>query len=215
MTTLVITFPGTVDLVDMNAAVNATWQAIRARHRGKIPSALVTIVPGAGVDGGLIDWSTPVIQLAAETVSDGPETVLEALLHQAAHGWLLSAHNGRGATPGRFHSAEYRDLATALQLAPEYVNRGVGWSKTPLRAEAVQTYGDQIAALAAASPDWVPPARTGSERGEREMRNGIVATCACPDGLKIRIRGIDAAEKLAAHPIRCDACGQLYQPAAS
>jgi len=208
MTTVVISFPGSVDLVDMDAAVNATWQAIRTRHRGRIPAALVTIVPGAGLDGGLMDWHTPVVQLPAETVSDGPEAILGWLLHQAAHGWVGDPRN-------RWHSTAYRDRATAMLLNvkqdPKFGTAGRGWSVTEITDAAVAAYGDQIAQLAAASADWEPPGRPpGSARSS--ARNGIVAACECPGTLKIRIRGIDAAEKLAAHPIRCDSCGSLYQP---
>lgn len=205
---MVITFPGSVDLVDMNAAVNATWRAIRTRHRGKIPAALVTIVPGAGLDGGLIDWDTAVIQLPARTVADGPEAILAYLLHQAAHGWAADARS-------RWHSATFRDRATALQLAvkqdPKFGTAGRGWSVTEITDEAVDTYGDQIGQLAAASADWEPPAPP-ADSPRQSQRNGIVAVCACPGALKIRIRGLDAAAKLAAHPIRCDICGELYQP---
>lgn len=205
---LVITFPGSVGLVDMNAAVNATWQAIRSRHRGKIPAALVTIVPGHGLDGGLIDWATPVIQMPAGTVNDGPEAVLGYLLHQAAHGWLAEPRR-------RWHSTAFRDRATSLLLDvkqdPKFGTSGLGWSVTEITDAAVTAYGDQIAALAEASVDWEPPApHTDSPR--QSERNGIVAVCKCPDSLKIRIRGLDAAAKLAAHPIRCDSCGALYQP---
>jgi hypothetical protein len=211
MTELVITMPDRLCPVDMEAAVNATWRAIRQRHR-RVPDALVTIVAGPGLDGGLIDWSTPVIQLPAQTVSDGPEAVLQALLHQAAHGWLAVAGDQ---VPGRWHSTGFRDRATALlldvQKHPQFGDAGFGWSETSLRDEAVTAYGDQIAQLAAASPDWVPPHRPpGSERSS--LRNGVAATCACPDGLKIRIRGIDASARLAEHPVFCGICGKSFEP---
>jgi len=45
-------------------------------------------------------------------------------------------------------------------------------------------------------------------------RNGIVARCACPDGLTIRIRGGDAASSLDARPVRCEICGQRFAPVA-
>ena len=207
---MVITFPGSVGLVDMNAAVNDTWRAIRARHRGKIPPALVTIVPGAGLDGGLIDWAnSPVIQLPAEAATEGPEAVLAYLLHQAAHGW--AGEPGIAGTRPAF-----RDRATSLLLTvkqdPKFGTAGQGWSVTEVTDAAVEAYGDQIAALAAASVDWEPP-RPPADSPRQSERNGIVAVCQCPGSLKIRIRGADAAAKLAAHPIRCDSCGQLYQPA--
>ena len=77
-----------------------------------------------------------------------------------------------------------------------------GWSMTEITDAAVEAYGDQVAQMAAASVD-----------SRQSQRNGIVAVCACPDALKIRIRGADAADKLAGHPIRSDTCSQLYQPA--
>ena len=210
MTGLVITLPGSVDLVDMSAAVNATWRAIRTRHR-KIPAALVTIVPGHGSGDDPIDWgNSPVITLSAQTVSDGPEAVLAYLLHQAAHAWV---HATGDAPAGRWHSAAYRDRARALLLDVEqdekFGTAGLGWSVTSLTDAAVAAYGDPIAALAAASPDWEPPQPT---REWKTSFNGIVAKCSCPDSLTIRIRGVNAAEKLAEHPVLCGVCGKPFQP---
>ena len=106
------------------------------------------------------------------------------------------------------------DLGLLLDVKPDTrYERAWGWRVTQLRDQAVEVYGDQIAALAAAAPDWVPPR---APRDWNSDRNGVLVRCECPDSLAVRIRGRDAAVKRATtHPMRCEICRQLFTVASA
>jgi hypothetical protein len=192
-------------------ALASTWRAIRRRHRD-VPAVALSVTPGRGSACGTVVWDAdmPVILLSAQTVSAGPRAILQALLHQAAHG-ILRARGDRPATStGRYHSSDYRDMAASVGLQPGPGARGTGWSETVLRDDTAGVYAAQLAELAAAIEHWEPPAPPPGSASWSAARNGITAACRCTPPRTIRLRGRSAADDLRDRPIRCEACGQLF-----
>jgi hypothetical protein len=100
-----------------DAVLQKVWTAIRKAHPG-VPDAEIRAVPGRrGSADASINWaeSRSLVLVGARTIEEGPEAVLNFLLHQTAHG----ATPGGGVTSaykGRWHTAEWKGHAENLGL---------------------------------------------------------------------------------------------------
>ena len=188
--------------VDMTDTLNATWEAIR-HQEPDVPRASVSIVPGRGSRHWRPDQRF--VHVAESRIDEGTIPVLEFLLHQAAHDLASDTYSG---SEGNYHGDGYRKAAERLRLHVEHAP-GHGWSLTTVPGELEEVYAPQIRQLDAAREGWHP-----QTQGDRQLRNrnGITARCQCHPEFKISIRGKDAAEKLAAHPVICSQCGQPFVP---
>jgi hypothetical protein len=185
--------------VDMTDTLNVAWEAIR-HQEPDVPRVQVSIVPGRGSSHWRPD--PRVLHVAERTVDAGSLEILGFLLHHAAHDLATVAY------ADRYHGEEYRKAAERLRLDVAEV-KGHGWIKTTVTPKLAAVYAPQLRQLEAARGDW-----EAMTRGDRKVynRNGITARCQCHPEFKISIRGKDAAEKLAAHPVICSQCGQPFLP---
>jgi hypothetical protein len=194
---ITLTAPDTLGAMTLLDALTQAWLSIRKQ---------VPDVPDAALAAGqgpahVTDWDSAVVMVPPGTVAQGGVKVMEFLLHQAAHSLTGFAYAG---SEGRRHGEAYRVAAERLGLAVRQV-KGTGWSDTSLTGELAGTYAEQVQHLDAAASAWQP----GTTRGSR---NGIVAQCPVHTDFKIRIRGADAAERLAGHPVKCSRCDQELIP---
>jgi hypothetical protein len=194
---ITLTAPDTLGAMTLRNALSQAWLAIR-KQVPDVPDATVGVGDGPA---HVIDWDSAVVMVPPGTVAQGNVKILEFLLHQAAHSL---AGEPRRTTGGRYHGNGYHDAALALGLAVEYTGTGKGWSETSLTADLAEIYADQLTQLRGAMSTWQPT--TGPSR------NGIVAQCPVHTDFKIRIRGADAASKLADHPVKCSRCDQELVP---
>lgn len=210
--------------VAMNDALTATWKAIRRRHP-KVPDATITVGPGCGSACGAVAWDTgtPVITVGAQTIADGPLAILEALLHQAAHGLLQTTEHQPGGqakhypdehsagNAGRYHNKSYRDAAQSLGLKVGWTRGGTGWSATTADDGLATVYEGPVRQLVTATTTWQPPSPL--PRSVRKSGgNGVSARCQCQPPRTIRMRGTDADADLRDHPVVCSVCGKPFTP---
>ena len=195
------------------AALERTWQTIRARHPD-VPDAVLVVASGA--EGKRLNlghfaphrWQVHgtdchEVLVGGEGLHRGPLEVLGTLLHEAAHGLAQARGVQDTSRQGRYHNRRYATLAGELGLAVASV-KPIGWSATTVSAQTAASYAGQLEELATALVLWRRQEhRIGA--GPRS-RNLLAAACGC--GRRIRV----AKATLAEAPILCTACQQPFQP---
>jgi hypothetical protein len=174
-------------------AFAVAWDAIRALHPDQpIKPVLMELAPRpwaekSGSNGGTVNWARerPLIIFDNEILDKRkPQDQLAWLLHLAAHSVVPPTGTGSGR---RYHSAAFRDVATALGLTVTPSDYDYGY--TELSAEDAQRYRsvrlpghqestDVLAEITQARKTWKPlkPSEP-AQRGDAEDRNGIVLVC--------------------------------------
>lgn len=227
------------------AALEQAWAAIQRRHPD-VPPVVVTLGAGSlGQRAGELTlghfaarrWATRDTDAAAadpnglsaglaelfvggEGLVQGAESVLETLLHEAAHGVADVRKIKDTSRQGRYHNARYKLLGEEVGLI---INQHpqIGWSLTQLAPGTVDEYADELEELAAAlvayryaegqvpampgDPDSTGGAdgdASGGEAGGRRPKNGLVLVCGCPKPRKIRA----SAAVVEFGPIICGVC---------
>lgn len=147
--------------------------------------------------------------VSADALEEGPEAVLTALLHDAAH--ILSWRRGVQDTTmrGSYHNARY--LTSAEEVGLEWpVGAGRSSSRgfvDPRLTDAARRRHEQdLVALgpviAQTLPHLIVPKSTSGRRTER-----ITAQCQCDPPRLFRI----SASALEKGPITCGVCGELFE----
>jgi hypothetical protein len=202
------------------AALEDTWQAIRARHP-EIPPVVIIIASGTGgrdAKWGHFDpqrWTVHTTGTLAEILISGeglrrpPRDVLGTLLHEAAH--ALAAARGIKDTSRqhRYHNRHYKMLAEELGLTVDH-HATIGWSLTSVPDHTADAYARWLVKLHVAMTLWRHDeykATTGTGTGNGTRTHNLIAA-ACPCGRSIRI----AATTLAAAPVTCGACEGDFTP---
>ncbi len=195
--------------------LEATWQAIRARHP-QIPQ--VVIIIASGTDGKQARWGHHApkrwqvgledrteIMVSGEGLRRGARSVLGTLLHEATHAMSAARGIQDVSRQGRYHNKKFKTQAEELGITVEHDDR-LGWSITTLPDGTAARYTDQLAALEAAITLWRHDEHTSATRTTTRNTNLIAASCPC--GRSIRV----AASTLAAAPILCEACVGYFEP---
>jgi hypothetical protein len=205
------------------AALDRTWNVIRARHP-EVSEVVMTMASASigGCAGGstLAHYATRRWQrggdlldemfVAAEGLANGPEDVLVSLLHEAAHSLADARKIQDTSRQGRYHNARYRTLATELGLAVAQVKvPDIGWSGTTLTDATAAAYAAQVADLKDAIVAWRHPELGGTAGGDGDTprannNNGLTAVCECPRRFRISPKQYDAGG------ITCDVCGTPF-----
>lgn len=134
-------------------ACESTWAAIQEANPA-VPNAVFIIGEGKGVKLGHFhahQWRTEddkegqhEVLLAGERLKDGPEGVLETLLHEAAHALC----KGRGAQDtsrqGRYHNKTFKAAAEELSLSCKKLSDTHGLAHTALTEESTSLYAPQL-----------------------------------------------------------------------
>jgi hypothetical protein len=135
------------------AALEHTWQTIRARHPD-VPEAVVVVASGsAGKRLNLGHFAPHRWQVAGadrhevlvggEGLQRGPLDVLGTLLHEAAHGLAQARGIADTSRAGRYHNRRYATLARELGLDVSTV-KPIGWSATTVPEQTAAGYAGQL-----------------------------------------------------------------------
>jgi hypothetical protein len=195
------------------AALEHTWQRIRARHPD-VPDAVLVVASGA--EGKRLNlghfaphrWQVHgadchEVLVGGEGLQRGPLEVLGTLLHEAAHGLAQARSIQDTSRQGRYHNRRYATLAGELGLAVASV-KPIGWSATTVPDATAVASAGPLEDLAAALVLWRRQEhRSGADP---RSRNLLAATCSC--GRRIRV----AKTTLAEAPILCSLCAQPFHP---
>jgi hypothetical protein len=139
------------------AALEHTWQTIRARHPD-VPEAVLVVASGsAGKRLNLGHFAPHRWQVAGadrhevlvggEGLQRGPLDVLGTLLHEAAHGLAQARGIADTSRAGRYHNRRYATLARELGLDVATV-KPIGWSATTVPEPTAACYAGQLEELA-------------------------------------------------------------------
>jgi DnaJ domain len=202
------------------AALEDTWQAIRARHP-EIPPVVIIIASGTGgrdAKWGHFDpqrWTVHTTGTLAEILISGeglrrhPRDVLGTLLHEAAHALAAVRSIKDTSRQHRYHNRHYKMLAEELGLTVDH-HATIGWSLTSVPDHTADAYARWLVKLHVAMTLWRHDeykATTGTGTGNGTRTHNLIAA-ACPCGRSIRI----AATTLAAAPVTCGACEGDFTP---
>lgn len=230
-----------VEASGLVAALETVWSAIQERHPD-VPAVVVTLGAGSvGAPAGVLKlghfaaerWvpavgraESPGVGLAelfvgGEGLRGGAESVLETLLHEAAHGVAHARGVSETSRQGRYHNKRFRDLGVEVGLRITQTPP-IGWSGTQLADGTAEEYADELAALSLALTAYryaeyqVPGVTAGGDGeagdqagedgaggkagGRKRPKNGLVLVCGCD-------RKVRAASSVAeAGPILCGLC---------
>lgn len=135
-----------------------------------------------------------------------PEDVLLVLLHEAAHGLLLSQNLGCSGG-GYYHRKEFRDECVLIGLRCEFANTSLGWNNTRWPETGVpEQYKDVLGFLRKRlALETAQAIRVPNEPGVLLPKSGrIRLECNCP-------RLVYATRRIALEGgIRCERCGGLF-----
>jgi hypothetical protein len=215
----------------------AAWEAIRVRHP-EVPA--VVIVIGAGSVGarrgelrlghfaatrwregtGAGSVALAEVFVGGEGLAQGAPSVLDTLLHEAAHALAHVRGVQDTSRQGRYHNKRYAALARELGLDVREA-QSIGWSDTSLTPATAEAYQDTIDDLVPALTLWrlsenqlhpgdnsegdAQDDDAAGDGGRPKDRN--LRPCVCSCGRRIRA----AAGTLAAGPILCGMCAQPFQ----
>lgn len=209
----------------LTAVFESAWLAIGRRHRElpeRVAFTIATAVRGRRVtrwghwapgtwkkkDGKLVGE----VFVAAERLEAGAATVMETIIHEAAHA-LVSA---RGVTDtsnrGRYHNKRYKAFAEALGLEVTR-HRAYAWAVTRLPDATARVYEEEIAAIDSALTAY----RKGAPSAGREdrvakpaakPRNRWVFGCACSPPREVIMTEANSNRG----SVLCGICGATFRP---
>lgn len=142
------------------------------------------------------------------TELDG-RALLEALLHEAAHGlaWARDVADLSGRA-GLYHTAGYRTAATELGLTCRR-DRATGWSLTEMPRPLLARNRGTVRRLGAALASAGDVDHVGADRSPGEVSlPAAYALLMCPCGRRIRM----SLGVLARGPVVCRICGDEFAP---
>ncbi|MFG3229879.1 hypothetical protein ACGF07_34540 [Kitasatospora sp. NPDC048194] len=227
------------------SALETMWSTIQARHPG-VPDAVVitgTVLPTKPTKakrsayqhwGHLTpdrwraeDGKVPELFVAAELLERGGQAVLEALLHEAAHG--LAATRGivdRSSDGLRWHNKKFAALAVEVGLQPpERAAQTIGFSDAPIKDGTAGAYRAAIRRLEEARLPVVPgdgdqaeAAAEGEEGSDepKKIKSGgkrYAVVCKClpePRRLQITPKAYGKGDRQGG--IACKWCGSEFGP---
>jgi len=201
------------------AAIERVWDVVRSHHP-ELPPVLVTLSaqPRGDVAEHSHLWSVPEggmpeLAVSREHLSRGPEYVLTAVLHAAAH----ALNHARGVQDtsrrGAYHSMRYMHAAQEFGLrwpdgAEPHSTRG--FADLELSESARVLYAEALAILGARRAAWQGQVPTAEKRGKTASRNRRPkARCGCQGAAPIWL----SRTLLDAGTVACTACGEPYRTA--
>lgn len=141
----------------------------------------------------------PEIVIRADTLADGPEQVLGALLHECAHA-LSFARGLRDSDRNQRHNRHFEHHAKELGL--EALESGWrGWALTKLTPETVGTYADELGRLAKVLTVKRAPAPQQPDKNLKRY------ACGCQPSRSLRMW----PPSFEAAPLTCPLCGQVFR----
>ena len=208
--------------------LEAAWSEIRRRHPD-VPPVVVITGTGREARGGYATlghfgaerWQhtggrLPELFVAGELLAglggqSGGRTVLETLLHEAAHGLAHTRGIKDCSRQNRYHNTRFAALARELGLTPpEAPHRTLGYSDTALDDKAADGWREVIAAIDTAHlphRGQLFPALALPTASTRAGSRFTVA-CACEPARKLSI----TPRQYETAPLICGACKATFEP---
>lgn len=201
--------PGAVSRVV--AGLELAWALLRRVH-GDMPERVAIVVSAAPPRASKVghfaagrwafaaaDGRTHEVWLSAHHLGNGPEAVLEVLLHEGAH----AANHAAGiddCSVRQIHNAHFRRKAESygLTVGKRTASRGYGY--TELGPGTAERHADAVAVLRQALEGYRLPEETHSRTAQRLL------LARCPCGGRIRL----ARAVLERHAPVCGACGERF-----
>lgn len=200
------------------ASLERAWEAIVARHP-EVPPAVLVVAPGQGRarDGLKLGhfaagrWDVAgseraEVLVGGEGLRLGPEELLGTLLHEAAHGLGHARSVSSTSRGGRYHNAQYRQLAEELGLKVAQVG-SIGWSDTSVPEELAELYRPVLEDLGHALVLWRRADGAGAGASGGASRNLLACRCRCQPPRAIRV----AEGTLRLGPITCGMCDEEFE----
>jgi hypothetical protein len=225
------------------AALEEAWSAIRDRNPD-VPPAVVITGSGANQKGTPEGyklrghhwperWITgpdkgqraPELFIAGELLSTGGRTVLEVMLHEAAH--ALAAARGikdTSAEGNRYHNKRFVKLAEELGLrGPDGTDKVTGWSNCLITDQTAAEYAEAIEHINGARLPYLldlgiisGPGEEGQDGEDGEEGTGTkprrggkrhAAECACQPPRRLQV----TPKQLEVGPILCGVCHEPFE----
>ncbi|MEV7425169.1 hypothetical protein [Streptomyces sp. NPDC091212] len=197
-------------------SLHAVWEHLRT-ELPDLPDARISVSPGKSTpdhrwDRLSLDTDGVVVGLvmSAATLTDGPDAVVSAVLHEAAHVLCWVRKTPDTTMRGGYHNQKYLVAAeeVGLHWGPND-KRGSsrGYYVTELSEHAKHRHADDLTDLAAAIPQALPhlvsPPSSKAQRTER-----IALACSCEPARRMLMFGRVAAQG----PVLCGVCNQPFKP---
>lgn len=207
--------------------MNRAWQAIQRNHP-EVPA--VMLVTGRRrhksegnirgqhcretwhVDGS--DKKAGEVWVTGERLAEGPEAVLQTMLHEAAHALAVIRDIRDTSNKNRYHNKAFVKLAEELGLEGPASSGGpaLGYSDCHITQKTTEVYGYEIKELGEACKNFVAPAL---KEGPAPRQPTPKAFCQCPEGENEISWTKKFNKKLQEHgvpPILCGICRQAFVP---
>src|ERR1700743_3800048 len=207
--------------------LNRAWQAIQRNHP-EIPAVMIVTgrrrhksegnVRGQHcretwhVDGH--DGRQAEVWVSGERLAEGPEAVMQNLIHEAAHALAVVREIRDTSNKNRSHNKAFVKLAAELGLEGPAASAGpaLGYSDCSITQKTVEVYGYEIKELAEACKNFVAPR---ASEGKPARKATPKAFCQCPEGENEISWTKRLDKKLQDHgvpPILCGICRQAFVP---
>ncbi|MFD4234295.1 hypothetical protein [Streptomyces sp. NPDC058542] len=176
-------------------ALDGLWEQLRSDHPD-LPPVRMAVVPTPPPSKHLAErWHrdgevVTGLVISADTMREGADDVLEAVLHEAAH--LLNWVRGKPDTSrrGTYHNKDF--LAAAEEVGLEQppglaANPNGRGYEPPLSDETRAAYADHVTALEAAIPHVLPHLTIPGASSKVRAPNRLTLQCGCPTPRKLQV----------------------------
>lgn len=202
-------------------ALEGVWACIQERHP-EVPEVL--FITGSGDKGGerghfgpnrwceAASPSSKVHELfvAGERIGDGPEGVLETLLHEAAHALAQVRGVKDTSRQGRYHNARFQALGEELGLVVERHSPSYGLAATTLPPLVAEAYEPELVALRMALKHHYASYAEGDDPNGTDSETPRKPTpryeCGCPRVIRM------SATTYEEGGIVCQLCDEPFAP---
>lgn len=199
------------------AALEKAWAAIHKQHPD-VPAAVMVVASGS--QGGKLlklghfaqgRWVTKQknvekmhktrvseVLVSAEGLEQGGASVMETLLHEAAHGLAATRELKDTSRGSRYHNRVFKGLAEELGLDVEKHSATYGLAKTSMTKETTKRWKTTIQALSKAiNRKFRLREMSGTVKAATRM---LLAMCECGTKIRLSRAAYEAAR------ITCGAC---------
>ncbi|MFD5198813.1 hypothetical protein ACFWM7_01320 [Streptomyces sp. NPDC058375] len=191
-------------------ALDGLWEQLRSEHPD-LPLVRMAVVPTPPPNKHLSDrWHrdgevVTGLVVSADTMRDGADAVLEAILHEAAH--VLNWIRGTPDTSrrGTYHNRDYLAAAEEVGLTwpiDRVANPNGRGYEPPLGDTARAAYAAHLDALTSAIPHVLPHLTVPTSSTRARTPNRLTLECGCPTPRKIQV----ARTTSELGPITCGVC---------
>lgn len=198
-------------------ALDVAWTHIR-EHVPGLPPARITITPTPPpAKHDQIRWvredeTVTGLVVSADTLRSGAESVLEYILHEAAHVLCWTRGVRDTTSRGVYHTGKFLDAAKEVGLSwPSQKDRDDhrGYSAVVVSPGTLERYADDVAALESAIPLVLPHLTIPDSPSRPRPANRLYLLCACDEPRRIQISPTVAARG----PVICGVCEKPFTEA--